>query len=165
MSDWILECPNVGRWSDRLARSSEPLANGCVVWTGALDKNGYGKFRFRERGKPERMTGAHRAAWLAKVGPIPHRMVIDHLCRNTSCINIDHMEVVSNSVNALRGDHSNKAGRSGRKVAGTPQSCPTHGREDGYLFTDRRGYSQWTCRLCRRYRNRRYRERDAPVLT
>lgn len=36
-------------------------------------------------------------------GPIPSGMVVDHLCRVRSCVNPDHMEVVSRGENVLRG--------------------------------------------------------------
>ena len=48
------------------------------------------------------MYKAHRVAWTLERGPIPARLTIDHLCRNTLCCNPAHMEVVTQSVNTLR---------------------------------------------------------------
>jgi hypothetical protein len=36
-------------------------------------------------------------------GPIPEGLQIDHLCRVKCCINPDHLEAVTPSVNVLRG--------------------------------------------------------------
>jgi hypothetical protein len=46
---------------------------------------------------------AHRYYYESTVGPIPSGMQIDHLCRNTLCVNPDHMEVVTNAENGRRG--------------------------------------------------------------
>lgn len=35
---------------------------------------------------------------------IPHKMTIDHLCRNRRCVNPQHLEVVSSKENTLRGN-------------------------------------------------------------
>lgn len=39
---------------------------------------------------------AHRWAYEHYVGPIPDGLTIDHLCRNTLCVNPAHMEPVTN---------------------------------------------------------------------
>ena len=66
----------------------------CINWTGALDRDGYGRTR---RGL------AHRVAYERQRGPIPDGLTIDHLCRNRSCVNVDHLEVVSRRENTMRG--------------------------------------------------------------
>ena len=45
----------------------------------------------------------HRLSYESFVGPIPDGLVIDHLCRNTICINPKHLEAVTNKENILRG--------------------------------------------------------------
>lgn len=49
---------------------------------------------------------AHRSIYEETYGPIPAKMQIDHLCRNRSCVNPDHMEVVTNAVNSQRGSQA-----------------------------------------------------------
>lgn len=51
----------------------------------------------------EKNTKAHRAAYELLIAPIPNDKVIDHLCRNPSCVNPDHLEVVTQRENILRG--------------------------------------------------------------
>ena len=47
--------------------------------------------------------GAHRLVWSALVGPIPDGWwVIDHLCYQKRCLNVDHMEVVTMMENSRR---------------------------------------------------------------
>lgn len=76
----------------------------CLIWTGYIKPNGYGQCAVNRRTKH-----AHRVAYEATHGPIPERIngeraVIDHKCRVRSCVNVDHLEVVTNRVNVLRGD-------------------------------------------------------------
>lgn len=71
--------------------------HGCWKWTGATDANGYGYIQ------ADGTRLAHRVVYRALVGPIPDGLVIDHLCRNPSCVNPDHMEVVTQGINVARG--------------------------------------------------------------
>lgn len=50
------------------------------------------------------MRSVHRLAWEEVRGPIPAGLVIDHLCRNRACYRIDHLEVVTQRENILRGE-------------------------------------------------------------
>lgn len=85
---------------DRLERHSVaiPFA-GCFVWTGAVDKKGYG--RIGMQGKSSKL--AHRISYQHFVGEIPQGLELDHLCRNPSCINPNHLEAVTRKVNTDRG--------------------------------------------------------------
>lgn len=47
---------------------------------------------------------AHRAAYIEFREPIPDGLTIDHLCRNTGCVNPSHMEAVTAKINVLRGE-------------------------------------------------------------
>ena len=145
---------------ERLASHGVAGSNGCILWTGAIDRSGYGKFPITIDGT-RRMTGAHRAAWMAHRGDIQGDLVVDHLCRVRSCVNVDHMELVSNRVNTLRGDHTGKRGRSGKHANALLHSCGKHGRADGYLKAYGDGYTRWVCRPCAADRSARRRARLA----
>ena len=67
--------------------------SGCLIWTGALDRDGYG---LTYVGAP---WAAHRLAWLLAHGPIADGLVIDHLCHNRTCIEPDHLRVVTREQN------------------------------------------------------------------
>jgi hypothetical protein len=75
---------------------------GCHEWLGYRDEEGYGKFRAPGEQR------AHRTAYILAKGPIPEGLVLDHLCRNTSCVNPNHLEAVTHAVNMARGINSNR---------------------------------------------------------
>jgi hypothetical protein len=73
-------------------------ANGvCWEWTGAVMSKGYGTISIGGRCKR-----AHRVAYELLVGPIPARLVLDHLCRVRRCVNPDHMQAVTHRENTFR---------------------------------------------------------------
>lgn len=69
----------------------------CWIWRGSINKDGYGRF-----GSIKKM--AHRHAYERLIGPIPERLVIDHLCRCRNCVNPQHMEFVTVGENVRRGE-------------------------------------------------------------
>ena len=71
----------------------------CWLWTGATGGgSGYGQIWTYAGLGP-----AHRVAYLLLKGPIPHGLVLDHLCRTPACVNPDHLEPVTMRENILRG--------------------------------------------------------------
>lgn len=70
----------------------------CHIWQRNL-KDGYGRASV---GNKERK--AHVVAWEKVHGPVPDGLMLDHLCRVRACINVDHLEPVTNAVNIQRGD-------------------------------------------------------------
>ena len=74
------------------------IVENCWEWVGAHTVLGYGVVRRDNKNK-----SAHRLSYEAFVGPIPLGLELDHLCRNTKCINPAHLEPVTHQVNVLRG--------------------------------------------------------------
>lgn len=70
----------------------------CWNWVARVDKDGYGVFSLNRKN-----VRAHRYSYEEYKGKIGSGLVIDHLCRNKSCVNPDHMETVTNKENILRG--------------------------------------------------------------
>ena len=88
----------------------------CWLWTGFLDKDGYGKFSLtRRRLGIRKMFYAHRWAYVEANGPIPARLQLDHLCRQPSCVNPSHIEVVTMKENLRRGK-PNKGAHNAQKT-------------------------------------------------
>lgn len=70
--------------------------NGCWNWTKAKDKDGYGITSIN--GKSYR---AHRVFYELYKEKIKSGFVIDHVCRNRSCVNPEHLREVTSRVNIL----------------------------------------------------------------
>lgn len=73
------------------------FSDGCWTWKGWSTREGYGQIW------DGRCVMAHRWSYENLVAPIPPGLVIDHLCRNPSCVNPDHLEPVTNRENGMRG--------------------------------------------------------------
>jgi hypothetical protein len=71
---------------------------GCWEWQGAKGANGYGHVRIGGRLLP-----AHRHYFEMVRGPIPDGRELDHRCRNRSCVNPAHLEIVTRAQNTQRG--------------------------------------------------------------
>lgn len=76
------------------------LIDDCWVWTGSKGR-GYGKISMKD----DTTVLAHRAMYEALVGPIPKHLELDHLCRNRSCVNPDHLEPVTHVENQIRANN------------------------------------------------------------
>jgi hypothetical protein len=122
--------------------------NGCWIWDLMKMKNGYGQSSLRPGG----LVLAHRLSYMIFRGPIPEGLTIDHLCRVKACVNPDHLEAVTLSVNILRGDST--SAKNARK---------THCKR-GHEFTPENTYVKpgggaRACRVCHNARSVQRRER------
>jgi len=79
-------------------------ADECWEWQAATNGNGYGVFYVSGGRAQPFQTYAHRVAHELMKGPIPDGLVIDHLCRNPSCVNPAHLRAVTQSVNVQSGE-------------------------------------------------------------
>ena len=77
-----------------LARTEPLLWSGCVVWTGATNRKGYGVL-----GVNGRTVMAHRYAWERERGRIPDGAVLDHTCWERACCNVDHLRLATPAQN------------------------------------------------------------------
>ena len=73
------------------------LINSCWEWTGSKNR-GYGKISMKDN----TTILAHRAMYEMLVGPIPAHLELDHLCRNKSCVNPEHLEPVTHIENQIQ---------------------------------------------------------------
>ena len=71
----------------------------CWNWIGSNNGVGYGEIRIDGK-----KVYAHRWAYEDAKGKIPDGHQIDHLCKNPSCVNPEHLEAVTAKVNVRRGN-------------------------------------------------------------
>ena len=66
-------------------------AETCWLWTGRLDRCGYGRVRIRDEGRC-RSIPAHRVAFALQHGAIPDGgRVLMHQCDTPACVRPDHL--------------------------------------------------------------------------
>ena len=88
----------MGTFEDTFVKSFTVEEDGCWLWHGWMRPDGWGQLT----GPNGKTVGAHRAAWMIAVGPIPEGLAIDHLCNVRACVNPDHMELVTKGENTRR---------------------------------------------------------------
>lgn len=95
----------------RIAMGTKLTQSGCWEWTKSSQGIGYGAMGIHPRSSIKKTLGSgynpmavHRVAYMIFVGPIPNKLVIDHLCRNRRCCNPAHLEAVTQAENILRGE-------------------------------------------------------------
>lgn len=86
--------------SDRFHARLRAEPGGCVVWTGARCRDGYGNIRVGH-GTQRRMVGAHRVSWELHVGPIPEGKHVLHRCDNPPCVRPEHLFLGTHRDNFL----------------------------------------------------------------
>ena len=134
------------------AKVSEPDTQGCKLWLGSAQDNGYGSFSIKHKS-----LLAHRVAYEYEIGPIPKGMTLDQtchtrdqtchggICKHRLCVNVLHLEPVTSVDNTLRG-----------KTLPALNAAKTHclrwhefTPENTYMNGNRR-----VCRTCARERRR-----------
>lgn len=76
--------------AEKLKKYKQDLKTGCWLWTGSVDKDGYGRIRGSTHGVvwSER---APRASYKEFIGPIADGKMVLHKCNTPACINPEHL--------------------------------------------------------------------------
>jgi hypothetical protein len=136
------------------SKVNKDTESGCWEWTASLQTDGYGQFSIKVDDH-HRTVQSHRLTYEALVGDIPDGLQIDHLCRNASCVNPEHLEPVSALENISRSPIHN----------GAKTHCP-----QGHPFDKANTYirnGRWRgCRACAKAYQKTYqRERTRKILS
>lgn len=81
----------------RFNRKFEIVESGCHEWRGTMSDLGYGLFKVGRKN-----WKAHKWKYEQLNGTVPEGLELDHLCRNTVCVNPEHLEVVTHGENVRR---------------------------------------------------------------
>ena len=108
------------------------LTDDCHIWTGAVGAEGYGTVSVRVTTGKRKAHQTHRAAYEAVHGSVTG-LVVDHLCRERACFNVNHLEAIAHAENLRRG-------------SSLVEACPK-----GHPYTEdnlRDGQAGKACRQC-----------------
>lgn len=118
---------------------------GCLEFGGYIQHGygiaciGYSRFK------------AHRRAWEEVNGPIPEGLTIDHVCRNTKCIEVTHLRLLTRAENTAC---STRAEEARAKL-----HCPAgHPYEGDNLYIDKRGARH--CYTCTKARTKEWQKSE-----
>lgn len=129
-------------------RAHFEVAEGCWLWTGPLNVDGYASFEWGPAAKGEKRDGhlGHRFAFLLEHGRLPIG-VCDHQCHNEDptcpggraclhrrCVRPSHLRDVT------QGENLTASGRVGRQC---PQSVLPDGRTAFHPVVSRSGIAGW----------------------
>lgn len=89
-------CARKHPMDERLRRMVEKQPDGCWLWAGYRDRDGYGRIQVDGMGHM-----AHRVQ-MSELGFDIEGMEVDHVCRVRACVNPDHLEVVTREENERR---------------------------------------------------------------
>lgn len=122
--------------------------NGCWDWVGGTTRTGALRYGILWN------NGRHHRAsrWMYRLTgkTIPEGFHLDHLCRNTLCVNPDHLEPVPQRVNCFRGmAPSAENARKTHCKWGHPFG------PDSVFFMRTEGAHRRICKECRRERHKR----------
>lgn len=120
----------------------------CLLFTGCINKNGYGSFRFNGK-----TANVHKVSYILHHGDIPDGLVVMHSCDNRNCVEPTHLTLGTQSDN-LR-DMARK-GRSGSKLSN--EDVAAIRQDDRDSFTIGRAYDvhPTTIQKIKRGINRRF---------
>jgi hypothetical protein len=128
------------RWESKVDKTGD-----CWLWTGGLDRYGYGKFYLQYR-----TLIAHRVGYEFLVGPIRDGDELDHTCHKRDsgcipsscmhrrCVNPDHLEPLTRADHVLRTAEGGTRCRHGHRYTEENTYWRSNGRRE--------------CRTCRRIR-------------
>lgn len=134
------------------ARVFKVTDDGCWLWRGPVRREPNGELRATSITYKGQSEIATRAFYRRVKGEFDPTLVLDHLCRVPRCVNPDHLEPVTQAVNAQRG------------LRGMTTECPkghAYDETNTYWATRPDGRKFRVCRSCRDARYAAWKQRKA----
>lgn len=123
----------------------------CWEWIGVKNLQGYGRFCICYKGIYAQIN-AHRISYMIFKDSISKEMTVHHLCRNKSCVNPEHLELMTEKENReLSGCWSAKNRRKTHCIYGHPFN-----NENTYYYILKNKTRSRSCRICRRRNKKIY---------
>lgn len=117
--------------------------NNCWKWIGTNNWKGYGRFSICKNNITA-IGHSHRFSYMIFKGKIPKGMTVHHKCENKSCVNPEHLELMTEKENReLSGCWSAKNARKTHCKNGHEFT-----KENTYLH-NRNGSMRRYCKICR----------------
>lgn len=125
------------------------IVNECWEWQGGNSSSKTGRNSYAIIRVDGMKRYLHRVLYKRTVGEIPEGLTLDHLCRNTLCVNPKHLEPVTQAENSRRAFVSrniqkSNVCKSGHKFEGDNLTYAHKKRKDGIKVRYR------VCIECRR---------------
>lgn len=121
--------------------------NDCWFWKSWITREGYGQFSIHDKA-----YFAHRVSYELFKCDIPKGLILDHLCRNPSCVNPEHLEAVTYKINTLRGN----AGLWQKQKTHCPKGHELRG-DNLVNFEILKGWR--ICKICHAYQTKKYQQK------
>lgn len=126
--------------NDRFMAKVSPEPNtGCWLWTGHVSKDGYGRFGIKRTAHE-----AHRVSYRLFTADIPDGLCVDHICKVRSCVNPDHLRLLTREENSRQQNNFNRS----------KLTCSV-----GHPLVERNG--RRICKPCQAKKSMEYRRRNA----
>lgn len=122
---------------DRIGKFLVKKDDGCWIFTGRLDKEGYGTIKVG--GKYGRPQQAHRIVYEHYNSKIPEGLFVCHKCDVPACCNPDHLFVGTPRDNML---DMIKKGRNVRTIGERNGNCKLKREQVDKIRSDTRKYSE-----------------------
>jgi len=131
-------------WAEILTLVERDPETGCLEWQGYRDKWGYGYTTFEGK-----RWAVYRLFWVRIYGAIDAE-TIHHICLNTSCVNIAHLEPKSLSENTRE--------MLSRRWAEPKRICNKHDPSETKWYANGPGKRKQQCKACQRERQQKARD-------
>jgi len=133
----------------RVLTHSKINENGCWLYQARSKERGYCQFSVNDK-----QVYVHRFMYEYYYDNIDTSLVLDHLCRNPTCVNPTHLEQVTQAENVHRGF----TGINMSSKTHCPQSHP-YSKDNTYYYNNKNGKPARHCRICNRENQKKYIQR------